>query len=541
MAVISIKGFGGLKPMTDPLLLDTADATVADNVRLMSGALTPLSGTTELRTLGIPAANTIFRYGYSTNEQEYWLEFAGDVDIIRSPIAGDPYGRVYWADVVKPKYAINTQILSGSVYPGSSYDLGVPAPASAPVMSGSAPTTASTSETRTYLYTYVTAYGEEGPPSDSCAAATLNPEQSVQVSGLVPPPASYTNITKIRLYRSSTVGSAASWQFVVELPVANTSYTDSIAQADLGEVLQSDLWTAPPAGLRGIKMTANGAAVGFVDNTAYMSEPLALHAWPYQYPIDDKIVGIGVFRQSIVLLTTGFPYLLSGVDPQAMSLEKMELPQACLSKRSIVDTGDGTMYASPDGLVSIGSNGVNIITNSLMTRKQWQELNPASFIAYSHDGRYHAFYTKTNGDRGTLIVDFSGQGAVLTTSSVNASSAVLGGYSDPRTDTLYLSQGGKIVRFNSGSNLTYTWRSKLFRIPKISPFTVASIDAAGYPVTAKFYADGTLVHTQTVTDNNSFRLPSGFRAQDWQFELSGAYDITRFRVANSVVELKAAV
>ena len=25
---------------------------------------------------------------------------------------------------------------------------------------------------------------------------------------------------------------------------------------------------------------------------------------------------------------------------------KMEVPQACLSKRSIVDTGDGTMYAS---------------------------------------------------------------------------------------------------------------------------------------------------------------------------------------------------
>lgn len=544
MSVISIKGFGGLKPMTDPILLDTADATVAENVRLMSGALVPLAGTTDLKSLGIPAANTIFRYGYTTNEQEHWLEFAGVVDIIRSPIAGDPYERIYWTDGVQPKYAINTQILSGAIYPGAYYHLGIEAPATVPVISGSIPDEASDTETRTYVYTYVTEYGEEGPPSNAAIAAAIDPAQPVYVSNLSSPsaPMLVSNITKIRLYRSSTVGSAASWQFTAELPVGQTTFEDTVGQADLGELLQTDDWVAPPAGLQGLKMmTASGSAVGFVGNTVYMSEPASLHAWPYQYPIDDQIIGIGVFRQSVVVLTTGYPYLLSGVDPQLMSLEKMELPQACLSKRSIVDTGEGTMYASPDGLVSIGASGVNVVTNNLMTRAQWQELNPSSFVSYAHDGRYHAFYEKTDGTRGVLIIDFSGQGATLTTSSMNTGSPVRGAYVDPRTDTMYLSQGGKIKRWNTGANMVYTWMSKIFRLPNATPFSCASIDAEAYPVTLSIYADGEWVATHVATDNRAFRLPGGFRSQDWQFKLESSFAVTRFRVAHSMVELKAAV
>ena len=539
MPAISIRGFGGLKPMTDPILLDAADATVAQNVRLMSGALTALSGTTTLKALGIPAANTIFRYGTSTDETQYWLEWAGDVDVIRSPIAADPHGRLYWADGTKPKYGTAQTILSGSIYPGTAYDLGIPAPANKPTVTGFTPDAASTTETRTYVETFVSAYGEEGPPSQASDPLGIDPKKAVSITNLSSVPAGAYNLLSRRLYRSSTVGSAAQFQFVVELPIAQTSYSDTVSQDLLGEVLQTDLWVAPPANLKGLKLMANGAAIGFVGNTAYLSEPNLPHAWPHQYPIDENIVGIGVFRQTAILLTNGYPYALTGVDPQAMSLEKMELAQACLSKRSIVDTGDGVMYASPDGLVSIGSSGVSVLTNNLFSRAQWQAFNPSSFIAYAHDGRYHAFYTDKTGARGLLVIDFSGQGATLTTSNLNTTQAVLGGYSDPRTDTLYLAQNGNIVRCNTGSALTYKWRSKTFRMPKQSPFKVASVDAAAYPVTARFYADGALMHTQTVQNNKVFFLPSGFRAQDWWFELEGTSDVTRFRVAHSVPELMA--
>ena len=83
------------------------------------------------------------------------------------------------------------------------------------------------------------------------------------------------------------------------------------------------------------------------------SEPNLPHAWPHEYPIDFDIVGIATYGQYVAVLTTSFPYLFQGIDPAAMSSSKVNLPQACVSKRSIIETGNGVIYASPDGLVEI--------------------------------------------------------------------------------------------------------------------------------------------------------------------------------------------
>ena len=540
MAIVTIKVFDGLRPIQDAVLLKDTEATVAVNTRLLSGSLSPLKGVTTLKALTKTAPQTIWRYGNSPTETEHWLEFAGDGDIIRSPIADDAYGRIYWTDGATPKYAPNSLIVSGASYPGAWYDLGIPAPAAAPTISSfTAPPNAASTETRVYVYTYVSAYGEEGPPSSASAPATLDPSQAVGLTGMSVAPAGAYNITSKRIYRSSTVGSAAEFQFVAEIPVANTTYTDAASQADLGEVLPSEEWAAPPTGLRGLRLMANGAAIGFKGNTAYLSEPNLPHAWPHQYPIDEPIVGIGLLRQSAVLLTNGHPYILSGADPQAMSAERMELPQACVSEPSIVEWGDGVAYASPDGLVSISTAGVQILTKDLLTREQWLALNPASIRAYVHDNRYHALYTTVAGARGMVVFDFSGQGAAMQTCDINAATAVTAGYSDPRTDTLYLAQGTNIVRFNAGSALTYTWRSKTFRMPYPANFGAAMVLANAYPVTLRVYAGGTLRHTYAVPDANAFRLPSGFREIDWALEVTGAGDVSQISMATSIAELKA--
>lgn len=540
MPAIHIKAFGGLKPILDPLLLRQEEAQAASNVRLVSGALSALGGTTTLAALTKTAPLTIFRYGNSATETEHWLEFLADTDVIRSPIAADSYGRIYWTDGGTPNYAPNNLILSGSSYPGASYNLGIPAPASAPTISSfTAPPNAASSETRVYVYTYVSAYGEEGPPSPVSSLVTLDPNQAVGLIGMSTGPSGAYNIATKRIYRSSTVGASAQFQFVAEVPVANTTYSDTKSQSDLGENLPSTDWVAPPSGLTGLKALPNGAAIGFKGNTAYLSEPNLPHAWPHEYPIEDTIVGIGVFRQSAVLLTTGRPYLMSGADPGAMTTERMELPQACVSKRSIVDTGDGVLYASPDGLVSISSAGVDIITKDLLTREQWQAYNPSSMVAAAHDNRYHVTYQTVGGARGMLIFDFSGQGASMTSSSINSTTAVTALYADPRSDTLYMAQGTNIVRFNAGSALTYTWRSKLFRAPFAMNFSKAQVVAAAYPVTFKLYGDGVLRHTKSVSDGNLFHLPSGYRALDYEIELSGTSRVTQVSVATSAEELRA--
>lgn len=416
---------------------------------------------------------------------------------------------------------------------------GLPAPASAAI-SASAQIPASTvPETRTYVYTLVSAYGEEGPPSDASTVATLDPTQSVTVSLPAGAPAGAYNITLKRIYRSSTVGNQAQFQYVAEVPVATSSYVDTKAQADLGEILLTEHWYPPPTGMKGLKMMANGVAVGFVGNTVWFSEPNLPHAWPHSYTLDYEIVGLATYGQTVVALTKAFPYLLQGVDPAAMARTKMELPQSCVSKRSIVETGDGVIYASPDGLVSIGSNGIGVATQSVMSRDQWQAYKPESIIAYLYNGRWHGFYTDANNARGLIILDMTGQGAYMTVSDVNSSSAVTAGFQDASTDTLYLAQGGSIVRFDRGTAFTYLWRSKIFRMPHHVNFSVGQVRSSGTPVTMRVYADGVLRHTQTVTSSTHFRLPSGFKALDWYFELEGDQEITEAFLATSVAELMA--
>ena len=539
MAAIDIKAFSGIRPLVDPLLLEVPEATIAQNVQLTSGTLAPLLGTTTLKALTKSAPKTIWRFGTSDVETEHWLEFLDDTDVMASPLPTDVWGRAYWTDGVKPKYGPSTAILSGSSYPGASYDLGIPAPSVTPTISGSTPTVASTTESRTIVITYVSAYGEEGPPSAASTVVPLDPAQAATYGNLGGAPTGAYNIATKRIYRSSTVGSAAQFQFVAEIPVAQTSYVDTITQANLGEILPSELWVAPPAELKGLRMMASGAAIGFVGNTAYLSEPNLPHAWPHKYPIDFQIVGVGVFRQTAVLLTNAFPFALNGADPAAMSPEKLELRQACVSKQSIVETGDGVIYASPDGLVSVGSGGMAMLSDKHFTRKQWQALNPSSIKAVQHDGRYIALYTKTSGTRGILIFDPTGQGPFLTASDLNAATAITAAYSDPRTDTLYLAQGGNIVRYNAGSPLTYTWKCRPFRMSVPTNLAVAAIEAEGFPVTVKVYADGVLKQTKTVADREPFKLKSGFKANIWEFEISGTTEVKRLRVATSVSELKA--
>jgi len=538
MPTASIKAFDGLKPALDPVLLDQGAAQVASNVKLVSGAIVPLKGATTLKALTKTAPQTIYRYGDSSVETEHWLEFLSRTDVMRSPIIDNQFGMLYWADGTQVKYAPNSLILSGSSYPGASYNLGVPAPSDKPTVTGTAPAADAKSVTLTVVYTYVTAYGEEGPPSPASEVVTLDPQQSIVVGNMATGPGGPYNITLKRIYVSSTVGSDAEFQFWKEIPVANSSSTGSYSQSALGEAIPSTDWVAPPAALKGLRMMANGIAIGFLENTAYASEPNLPHAWPHQYPADYKIVGAGAFGQSAVFLTNGFPYVLSGVDPAAMSFEKLSLPQACVSIDSIVETGNAVYYASPDGLVVISSSGIDIATKDLLTPEQWRAYNPSSIKAALHENRYVGLYQKSDGSRGVMIFDFSGAGAKFTTSDINGAAAITAMHYDARSDTLYLAQGTNIVRYDSGSPLTYTWRSKTFRMPFPINIGFGQIVADVYPVTMKVYADGQLKATKTVTDNNLFRLPSGFRAMDWEMELVGSSKITQAMISTSTIEAK---
>jgi len=64
------------------------------------------------------------------------------------------------------------------------------------------------------------------------------------------------------------------------------------------------------------------------------------------------------------------------------------------------------------------------------------------------------------------------------------------------------------------------------------------VEADAYNVTFKIWADGVLKHTQTVTNDNVFWLPSGIVASYLEIEVSGTTKIQKVSIASSPQELK---
>jgi hypothetical protein len=395
------------------------------------------------------------------------------------------------------------------------------------------------SESRVYVYTYVSEYGEEGPPSDPSTTIDIDPYEPVVVTS-GGPPNGYSNITKKYIYRTSSGTGFTDYQFVAEQPVATPTFTDNVPQVELGETLVSTNWSPPPSTMRGLTVMANGIFVGFDSKDVCFSEPFLPHAWSTVnfLTVDHPIVGLGAFGQSVAILTQSYPYIATGIDPQSMTLIKTSLQQACISKRSIVETGDSVIYASPDGLVRIGLGGVSVITANVLSQEQWQAYNPSSIHAYLHEGRYYAFYTKVDNTTGHIVFTLNGSDAVMTEGSAYSAAASV----VPVSDSLHIVSASNIVRYDKGNtNLQYLWRSKIYEAPTPVNFGVAQViaDAYGDGVEFKLYADGVLRHTETVTSTNSFRLPSGYIARDFYVELRGSTKVTLVAVAQSPQELKA--
>lgn len=532
--------FSGIAPRLDPRRLGESNAQVALNCDLRNGVLRALRGTAAVWTpTKAGTIRTIYRFGQTgTDESLYWFHWTDDVDVARGQIAGDTDERTYFTGdsayghprVTKASIALS----GGTNYPMASYRLGVPYPASAPTGGSVSGTGTGSVETRQYVYTYVTGDGEEGAPS---MPLTVNAQegQTVSLNGLVAGPAGY-NITSKRIYRTvSTEATPTDYQFVAQITDATTSYSDSKLAQELGEVIPSLDWDMPPAGLKGLVNMPNGMMAGFSGNDVYFCEPYRPFAWPAKYiqSVDTPVVGLGVFAETLVVLTRGSPYIMYGSDPGTIVSRKSELPEACVSKRGIVSMAGGVIYPSPNGLVLIGPSGGRVLTDGIIDKEFWQSLIPESISAYQYDGRYIGFYD--NGTPAGFQFDPSDGNQPFSMLEAYA----LAGYNDLVRDALYLNVGGEIRQWDEGgAPYTYTWRSRIHEAPYPTNFSWGQVLAETYPVTLKVYADGVLKHTQVVADTLPFRLPGGFLAKDWEIELTSVYKTTAVYLAQGIDELK---
>ena len=541
MPSLDLQQFGGIAPKLSERKLPDGVAITANNVRLESGDLDPLKvhltdGDAEIKT-GV--VKSIYLYNNT------WFSWLTDVDAIASPVAQDQYDRVYFTGDGKPKVTSNLIATGVGPDPQAAYDLGVPNPEQAPIVQSvdgvdPDPDNFVDDETRFYVYTYVTEYGEEGAPSPvSNVATVVDPAQTVTLT--VPAPLTNTqNINRKRIYRTATTGSSTEFFLVDEIPVATTSYTDSVAGASLGVLLETDDFRVPPTNMQGLVLGPNGIAAGFAGNELLFSEPFLPYAWPnaYRRALEYDIVGIKVTATSFVVVTEGKPYIFSGVSPDAISEQQLELSQACVSKRSFVDMGNVVIYASPDGLVGIREGEAGLLTEKIFDKKSWATYQPETIHAYKYEDFYVGFYGDTNGDgAGTGGFMYDPETGQFTTFDTYATA----GYNDLLEDELYFVQrttgtnSVKIWEAASG-NYSYTYKSKLHRITD-SAFTCAKIHTdQPNNVNFKLWVDGVEEMNLSPITTEVFRLPAR-RGTDWQFEISGTGSVSRVTLATSMGEL----
>jgi len=470
MSILRIKVLSGERPRVSARLLPDGAAQIAKNCKLWSGELRPWRDFSliENPTKAGPLLTVFPMVAAAT----YWMHWATDVDLVRGPIANDTTKRTYYTGADLPRVTDNTLVDggAGTDYPTSSYQLGVPAPTTAPAVTvGGAGSGAAVS--RAYVNTLVTGWGEEGPPSPDSSIVAVQSGQTVTVDTFATPPTGDYNFTHRRIYRLTTGLTGASYQFVAEIAIATTSYVDSLTDTQLGEVLPSTDWDPPPTDLKGLIALPNGVLAGFRGNEVWLSEPYHPYAWPlkYRYVVDWPVVGLGNYGTTIVVMTSAYSYLINGVNPNYSAPARLPGLLPCLSKRGIVSTEYGVLYPSSSGMVLAGPSGVpRVITLPIMSTDEWSNFKPSTIHARFYNGVYIAFYS-------TGIVGGLTQGGGFLLEGIGTEQLSLneldyykyGSYLDQDTNTLYVidydGTTNSIQQWEGAiTRKSYRWKSKIF-------------------------------------------------------------------------------
>ncbi|MCB0628062.1 MAG: hypothetical protein KDC43_30065 [Saprospiraceae bacterium] len=568
MSTIDFIDFRGMRPGRSPKLLGPSYSVIALNAYMETGAISPDYGPSEEYTLGKSGTiNTLYLIKPGT-----WCHWTENVNVARMPIENNVNNRIAFTGTDKPRAtdSIKATAGGGSNYPEVSYALGVPVPdnildvtavVSDPAgslhvqwdIAGQIEDTTAGRLGRVYTYTYVTPWGEEGPPADPSHIVYANDDEEIHISNFAGQPSGDYQTMSVRIYRLLS-GSAGDTEYLfvdeVALPVSEP-YIDNVPDSSLGEALQTATWTAPPTGLRGITTMANGMMAGFIENDLYFCEPYHGHAWPedYRRTVDFKIVGLASSGNMLFVMTEGYPYIAVGNHPTVISLNKMTRAPACVSAPSIVDMGSGAIYASNEGLCAISASGVQVVSREVMPERFWRQLNPSTMHGSFYKHRYVGFYVadadiyppdSATGeplpqygmfqfDMAAMEVRFSSEWGPASYGDM-MSADVFYTKQDAGTNKLYRWAG------DSENPLDFVWRSGT-KVTQILNVDSARVDARAYPVTFRLYVYGELKHTQTVTSREPFRLPSGYLARDWSVEIEGSTTVDGVFLATDIDDL----
>lgn len=401
-------------------------------------------------------------------------------------------------------------------------------------------------------------------------------------------PVNVAGLTK-RIYR--TAGTDGQFLFVAEIPVAQTTHSDTIAGTALGELMPTLNTLPPPKNLTCLISLPNGCLVGVAGNDLCFSDLYMPYSWPAgnRYSFSGRGVALAPAGSSVIVLTDSFPILFTGSDPEAMSPSVMETYAPCVSKRGTVYVGGGCLYPSFDGLWLATPGRVENLTRRLYREQEWSALNPTSLVAAFSGGQYLGAYQTVFGMRRVLVLDIAEADSV-----VEVDDWVDALHHNQHDGAAYVTQGSQIFRWDANAGRIYAsdWVSMTYQMPRPTNFAVAQVHAdftAAVPVAASItqanaaliaagpdavaghlngqelltveingsfivpnmpdalrrvqftlYADGAPVFTKIVESSTPFRLPAGYRSELFNVGIQSSVPTHTVTIAESTAELAQA-
>lgn len=453
--------FGGIVPRLAEHMLGLHQATIAHDVNLRNGQLEAWREPCQFGTAS-RAARTIYLYGCCLL---HWP------DLVNCAELTPDWGRLY----LTGRNGNGLEALIVNCDCSTEYvKTGVPAPSSAPYASGPELCSREASA-RSYVYTYVTEWGEESPPSLPSNVVRVNDGDAVTVSGIAPVTDPDYHIVAINIYRTASGFRVADgkvqqmltdYQLVATISPMQTSYTDSVKGVSLGPVLETQYDRPPPMMAGVVSIGDQVRLAGYACNRIYMSEAFQPHNWPAKYDLtlDFNIVHMLCQDQRLFVTTDSIPYIIDVSncdDTKCTPVTSFELPLpdiGCHYSHGAIMTHHGMFYATPFGIVLIQPNAEwHIITSRWFGEKEWLKLRPDTIRMAYWEG-YLFFAT----DMATFLLNINGKpygdmdGAELCTLSDRPIDIIT-----TNTGKLLFLEDGKVWEWDGGIKYRpYVWQTR---------------------------------------------------------------------------------
>lgn len=472
MVAMRMANFGGMVPLISPPLLPDNMAFVAVNAYLRGGEVRGIRQPLEIKNyptgVGDPIYKKAVRIPDPTDlDVPVWVPLLSrSADLYPNPLVNDSFNRFIWLDENQrgTPQPLRQNSLAGIKAASPPILLGVPPPALAPSVTLAGGTVLTV--TRSYVYTYVNQFGEEGQPSPAVTTSGFS-DATWNVAGIVNPAfATVRGITKVRIYRTVSGTQGTAFYRVAEQNVGVATYADTRTDSAVATdalILASETWAVPPD-MEGILSLPNGFFAGWSGKDLFFSEPYRPWAWPAEYTLstDYPIVDCGVVEQTLIALTETTPTFFTGVSPSGMTEATPAGLEPCASADSIVRAPEGIYYASQNGLILLSSAGMVNITREVIGRDTWvAEYLARIRSAVAFDSQYIAM--SDNGDG--FVFDPRGiQSGIIQIANFPDVENL---WADPYTAEAHLIVGNKVYSWNAPESpfAVAEWISKDFLLP----------------------------------------------------------------------------